>query len=174
MNEAVELIGQIIGIIAFIIAFFAYQAKTSKKLLIVQTLAIACFCIHYLMIGATTAFALNVINVIRNIIYLNNDKKIFSYKWWPYLLSVIMVAVGAFTWQGWFSVLLIIGLAVNTVCMSMPSSQSIRKSLLFTCPPVLIYNIIVWSWGGMVNETLTIISSIIGIVRYARSEKEKK
>ena len=164
-----EIIGQAIGIIAFVIAFVAYQAKTSKKLLFVQTAALCCFCIHYLLIGALTAFALNTVGVIRNIIYYNKEKKIFSYKWWPYLMALIMVVIGIFTWQGWPSLLLIAGLSVNTVCMALPTSQGIRKSLLFTCPPVLLYNVFVHSYGGVINETLTIISALIGIIRQKKS-----
>lgn len=169
-----EIIGQAIGIIAFIIAFIAYQAKTSKKLLVVQTVALVCFCAHYLLIGAITAFAMNTVGIIRNIMYYYNDKKIFSYKWWPYVMSVIMAVIGAFTWQGWYSLLLIAGLSVNTVCMSLPTSQGIRKSLLFTCPPVLIYNVFVRSYGGVINETLTIISAVIGIVRQRKSDGKIK
>ena len=45
----VELVGQCFGIMAFIIAFLAYQAKTSKKLLMVQSAAI--------FSAATTAWA---------------------------------------------------------------------------------------------------------------------
>ena len=173
MNEIVEIIGQGFGIVAFVIAFFAYQADTSKKLLFVQTAAIVCFCVHYALIGAMTAFALNAVAVVRNIIYYNNKKKIFSSKVWPYILAVLMIILGAMTWQGWYSLLFIAGLSVNTVCMSLPTSQGIRKSLLVTCPPVLIYNICVLSIGGIINETLTIISAVLGIIRHRRSAENE-
>ena len=170
----IEITGQGFGIAAFIIAFLAYQAKTSKKLLMVQTGAIICFCIHYLLINAMTAFALNMVGVIRNLIFYNRDKKIFSSKLWPYGLAIVMVFLGAMTWEGWYSLLFILGLSVNTVCMSLPTSQGIRKSLLVTCPPVLIYNIFVLSIGGIVNESLSIVSSVIGIIRYNRENKKEE
>jgi hypothetical protein len=170
----VELIGQCFGIAAFAIAFLAYQAKTSKKLLIVQTGAILCFCIHYALLGAMTGFALNVVCLVRNIIFSNRDKKIFSSKLWPYVLGLVIIMIGIFTWESWYSILLIIALSVNTVCMSLPTSQGIRISLLVTCPLAFVYNIFVFSVGGLVNESLSIISSVIGIVRYHRGEKNKK
>ena len=168
----VELVGQCFGIMAFIIAFLAYQAKTSKKLLMVQSAAIFCFCVHYLLLNAITGFALNVVCLIRNIIFFNNDKKVFSSKIWPYALALVTVIIGIFTWEAWYSILLIVALAVNTVCMSLPTSQGIRISLLVTCPPALVYNICVLSVGGIINESLSIVSSIIGIIRH--SEKNKK
>lgn len=169
--DPIEIIGQGFGIVAFIIAFFAYQADTSKKLLFIQTVAVVCFCIHYAMIGAATAFVLNAVGVIRNLIFYFNDKKIFSSKLWPYFLAFIMLILGVMTYQGWYSVLFIIGLSVNTVCMSLPTSQGIRKSLLFTCPPVLVYNIIVVSVGGIINEILSIISATVGIIRYRKENR---
>ena len=168
----VEVIGQCFGIAAFVIAFLAYQAKTSQRLLVIQSGAILCFCIHYALLGAITGFALNVICLMRNVIFANKSKKIFSSKLWPYILALITVVIGIFTWEDWYSILLIIALAVNTVCMALPTSQGIRISLLVTCPFALVYNIFVLSIGGMVNESLSIISSVIGIVRFNKDKKK--
>ena len=170
----IELIGQCFGIAAFIIAFLAYQAKTSQKLLLIQSGAILCFCIHYALLGATTGFALNVICLIRNVIFSNKDKKLFRSKLWPYALALVTVVMGIFTWESWYSILLIIALAVNTVCMALPTSQGIRISLLVTCPPALVYNICVLSVGGMVNESLSIISATIGIIRHSKKKEEEQ
>jgi len=173
VGGTVNIIGQGVGIIAFIVMFGAYQMNTSKKLLFVQTVAIACFCVHYLLIGEIPGFALNVVCIVRNVIFYHKDKKFFAWKLWPYVLAVVMLGLGILTWDKWYSVLLIIGLTVNTVCMSLPTSQGIRKSLLVTCPPVLVYNICALSIGGIINESLSIISSVIGIVRYAKSEGQR-
>ena len=170
----IELIGQCFGIAAFTIAFLAYQAKTSQRLLIIQSGAILCFCIHYALLGAMTGFALNVICLARNIIFSNKDKRLFRSKLWPYALALVTVVIGVFTWEAWYSILLIIALAVNTVCMALPTSQGIRISLLVTCPPALVYNICVGSIGGIVNESLSIISATIGIIRYSKQKKEKE
>ena len=172
--EPLEFIGQVVGVIAFIVMFGAYQADTSKKLLFVQTAAIVCFCIHYLLIGAYTAFALNVVGVFRNIVFYHKDKKFFSFKALPYVFATIMIALGILTWESWYSILFIAGLSVNTVCMSLPTAQGIRKSLLFTCPPVLVYNACVLSIGGIINESLSIVSSTIGIIRYSKNKNDQE
>ena len=169
-----EIVGQAFGIAAFIIAFLAYQAKTNKKLLLVQSAAIFCFCVSYLLLNEMTGFALNVVCLIRNIIFFNKDKKIFSSKIWPYALALVTVVIGIITWEEWYSVMLIIALAVNTVCMSLPTSQGIRISLLVTCPPALVYNICVLSLGGIINESLSIVSAIIGIIRYSIKKKKEE
>ena len=56
----VEFIGQALGILAVILGFVSFQMKTPKGILIFQILASAVFAIHYLLIGAITAMALNL------------------------------------------------------------------------------------------------------------------
>lgn len=66
---------------------------------------------------------------------------------------------------------MIVALPVNTVCLSFGKPQLLRKSILFTCTLILIYNIFIRSIGGMANETLGIVSSIIGIVRFRKDKR---
>jgi len=161
----VEIIAQILGIVAVAFAVLSFQAKSDKHLLIMQTGAAFFFCVHYFMIGAYTGLAMNGVAVVRNVVYYNKDKKIFSGWWPPVFFACIMAMLGVFTWQGWHSLLVIVGLIINTVGMSFKDPQNIRKSILVTSPLVLIYNIFEFSIGGIINESLSIVSSVIGIVR---------
>ena len=165
-NDYVMIIGQVMGGLAVLLGFLSYQAKTSKMLLVLQTMTCLVFCIHYVMIGATLAFALNVVGFVRNIVYANRDRKFFLYKYIPILFAGIMGGIGILTWQDMYSLFAIVGLIVNTLCMSMRNPQSIRKSILVTSPLVLIYDVFVFSVGGIVYELVAIISAVIGIVRH--------
>ena len=73
-----ELIGQIFGLIAVAISFVAYQMPTQKKILFMNLLVTVAILLNYAFIGATTGMILNVVCVIRNLIFMNRDKKIFS------------------------------------------------------------------------------------------------
>lgn len=161
-----NLIGQFLGIVAVVLGFLSYQMKTSKKLLVVQTVTCAVFCIHYMMIGAISAFVLNAVGIVRNIVYANRDKKIFSYEFYPVFFAVIMGVMGILSWQDMFSLFIILGLIINTLCLYLKNSQSIRKSILVTSPLVLIYDVFAGSIGGIIYESAAIISSVIGIIRY--------
>ena len=61
-------------------------------------------------------------------------------------------------------------LAINTVFMALGVPQWLRKSILLTSMLILIYNILEFSVGGMINEVLAISSVVVGIVRF-RKEK---
>ncbi|MBE6727471.1 MAG: YgjV family protein [Ruminococcaceae bacterium] len=165
-----EIIAQILGIAGVIVYFFAFQAKTYKKLMIIQTITATIFCVHYLLLNATSALALNIVIILRNIVYYNNDKKFFSCKLFPFIFAAIMVGISVFSWEDYYSLYIIAGLALNTLFTSLPNSQTIRKSILITSPLVFVYNIFVFSIGGMINEAIAVISSIIGIIRYKKSK----
>lgn len=170
MTSPAYIIGQIIGVIAVAGTFVSYQTKTQKQLLIVNMIATALFCVHYMLLGASSGMVLNLFAIVRNIIYCNRDKKPLSHPAVPYILGFIIMVLGATSWQGWYSLFIIVGLVINTVIMSYDDNQLIRKSILLTSSLILIYNLFIFSVGGMINETVAIVSSIVGILRTRKAK----
>ena len=167
-----QLIGQTLGILATVITVISYQMNTKRSLLLVQTAATACTCLAYLFLGAASGFTLNIVCIIRNIVfYFQKDSgKVHTVS--ALVLAAAMVAVGALSWQGPVSLLIIVALAANTIFMSFGNPQLLRQSVLGTSSMILLYNIFVFSIGGIANEGLSIVSSAVGIVRF-RKESAK-
>ena len=166
-----EILGQIIGILATAITALSYQMNTKKSLLLTQSLATALTCISYLFLGASAGFALNIVCLVRNgcFYYLKEGQTPIYIS--TAILATAMVVLGVFSWQGPISLLMIIALAVNTVFLSLGKPQILRYSILLTSSMILIYNIYVFTIGGMLNESIAIGSSLIGILRF-RNGKE--
>ena len=162
------IICQSLSIIGVIVGFISFQMKTDKQVLTLQTLVTLLFTVHYIMLGATDAAILNAVGIIRNFVYHNKDKKFYSPKIFPPLFAITMVALGMLSWKNWTSLLVIAGLAINTVFLSCKNPQSLRKSILVSSPMVLVYNLINHSLGGIIYESVAIISSAIGIIRYRK------
>ena len=137
-------------------------------LLLIQTVATLCTCFSFLFLGATTGFALNIVCIVRNVVFYFLDTKSKLYYPAVTVLTACMVGVGALSWQGWISILVIVALAVNTVCISLGNPQLLRKSILGTSTLMIVYNAIVFSIGGITNEGISIVSSVIGIIRYKK------
>ena len=169
---AYEIIAQILGVFAIILGFLSYQTKNRNGVLALQSLTTVTFTVHYLLLGATSGMIMNAVGIIRNFFYFNNQKKFFSWKGWPILFSLISGGLGILAWEDWYSVFVIAGLMINTVCMSFTKAQNIRRSILVTSPMVITYDIFVMSWTGAVYEAVAIISSAIGIYRYRITEKK--
>lgn len=167
-----EILGQAISILATLVTIVSYQFNNKGRLLIAQTLSTALLSASYFFLGATSGFALNIVGIVRNFCFYFQPKagKI------PYLtgafFSLAMGVVGALSWQGPISLLIIVALMVNAVCMSVLSPQGLRISILFTCAAILTYNVLVFNVGAMLNEGFSIVSSAVGIVLYERAKRD--
>ena len=170
-SEPAYLVGQIFGLVAVVLGFISFQMKDAKKLLFIQCGVSTAFCVHFFLIGANTGFILNLACILRNVAYYNKDKKFLSSIAVPIAFSALMGVLGAFSWDGWYSVFFIVSLVVNTFCMSFRDPDHIRLSILFTSPLALTYDAFASSYGGMIYESFVIVSSAIGLIRTAINKK---
>ena len=170
-----EIIAQILGVFAIILGFLSYQTKSSKSVLALQSLTTVTFTVHYLLLGAYSGMVMNAVGIIRNFFYYNSEKKFFSWKGWSIIFAIVSGTLGVLAWEAWYSVFVVAGIVINTVCMSFGYLQLLRKSILVSSPMTLLYNVLMLSVGGAINEFSAIVASVIGIIRYNRSKaKEEK
>lgn len=80
----------------------------------------------------------------------------------------------AITWEAWYSVFVLLGIGINTYCMSFSSPQNVRKSILVTSPMVLTYDIFARSIGGSIYESVALISAAIGIFKNRKTQKKEQ
>ena len=160
------ILGQVLGFLATAITALSYQANTKKKLLFIQSVATLCTCLAYLFLNAQSGFLLNVICLIRNVCFYFQKEGTGPIYLSTVLCAAAMILTGIFSWQGPISLLIMVALAVNTVFLSFGKPQRLRYSILGTSTLVLIYNVAVFSLGGILNEALAILSSFIGILRF--------
>ena len=171
MQNFVTLIGHILGFIAVGLFFYSYQCTQKRSLMIIQTVATALSCIQYLLIGAFSGFALNVVCILRNFIFYFRDKNQRTDLTSPILISLCIAAASILSWEGIHSLLITLGLVINTVCMGMCDAKSFRKTILISSSLILIYNVFAVSYSGILSESISLISVVIGIVRYSGSQQ---
>lgn len=163
--------GHILGFISVGLFVYSYQRSKKQKILAIQTVATALSCIQYLLIGAFSGFALNIVCIIRNFIYSYRDKK--NTKDWvsPLLLALLMAGVSVFSWEGLHSLMITAGLVINTVSLGILGSKNIKRSIIVSSSLILTYNIFAGSYSGILSESLSIISAIIGVIMQKKKEK---
>ena len=163
-----EIIGQIVSIIAVALFAISYQVKQQKHIIIIQTFGTICWCISYYFIGAMSGFAVNIISIIRNISMLFiKPRTRLSY----ISTAVLVVAMGVaatLSWEGPRTIIIAVSLMANTIFFSFGDPQLLRKSVIFTSSGFLAYNIISMLSGGIISESMSIISSIIGVIRFRK------
>ena len=156
-----EIIGQIFGIIAVILGFVMYQIKDAKRILMVQIFICLVFGIHYFLLEATSGLILNAVGAVRSITYYNRDKLEKCEKYLPVIFAVIMAIMGIFFWEAWYSIFVVVGLVINSVALSFKKPQNLRKSILISSPLVIIYDAFIMSIGGIIFESVSVISSVM-------------
>lgn len=169
-NGIAWMIGQGFGIVAIILGFISYQVRTQRQILFMQSTVAVVFCVHYFLIGAYSGMAMNAVNIIRNLFYDYRTRKGIDSKLIPIAFVIIQAFMCVFTWEAWYSVFVLIGICVNTYCMSFSNPQNVRKSILVTSPFVLTYDIFARSLGGSIYESVALVSAFIGILRNRKSE----
>ena len=170
MQNILTSFGHILGFISVALFFYSYQCTEKRKLVVVQTVATALSCVQYLLIGAFSGFALNVVCIIRNFAFNYRDKKQSKSLVVPVLFSLAMAVVSVFSWEGIHSLLITAGLVVNTMCMGIFDAKDFRKTILISSSLILVYNVFALSYSGMLSESISLLSVVIGIIRYSSAQ----
>ena len=166
MQNFLTLIGHSLGFISVGLFFYSYQRTKKSKIMIIQTVATALSCVQYLLIGALSGFALNIVCIIRNFVFYYRDKRKRTDLTAPILFAACMAVVSFFSWEGIHSLLITVGLVFNTVCMGIFNAKTFRKTILISSSLILVYNIFAFSYSGILSESISLISVAIGIIRY--------
>lgn len=152
------------GVALFIIS---YQIRSNRALFLCQLMGCIVFCIQFFLMGAYTGAISLIINIARNLLLLkSNDWKWAKSQVTLAVIIVLLLVMTIYTWAGWISVLPFASVAVTSIGYWTQNAQKIRLSQLFGSPCTLLYDILVHSWGGAVNEAIAILSIIISIIRF--------
>ena len=164
-------IGHVLGFISVGLFFYSYQCTEKRKLMVIQTIATALSCIQYLLIGAFSGFALNIVCIIRNLAFYYCDKYKRTNIVIPIFFSLCMAGASVLSWEGIYTLLITMGLVVNTMCMGIFDAKDFRKTILISSSLILLYNVFALSYSGMLSEAISLVSVVIGIIRYSSTQK---
>ena len=156
---------QIIGYIGLIFSVIAFQCKKHRNVMIFKTANELIFCIQYILLGAYTGAAMNLVGSARNLIFARTVAKGRSTKGWQALFAVFFTVFGLFTWQGPISIMIIAAKVITTIAYGIENTTLVRLLTLPTSICWLIYNGWSGSVGGVLCEAFTIASILVAMLR---------
>ena len=120
------------------------------------------------MLGALSGCLSLVVNILRNALMMKyNDWKWVRKKWCPLIIVLLFALVLVLTWNGPVSLLAFAASVTSTIAYWTNSPRKIRMvNLLCASPCWLVYDVIVFSIGGIISESFTIASIIISLIRF--------
>lgn len=162
----------------------SFQFKSRKSVLTANLISVTLFSVNMLMLHAIMGVLLNVIAIVRAIVYLAVDK----IKIPPRLLQGIFISsyflayLLAFTVFGTepsvknliVELLPVIGMTALTFGFAGKSAKEIRLYSFINSPCWLVYNIFSLSIGGFLCEVFSIISNTYAFFRYDLKKTEVK
>lgn len=169
----VWLITQAIGILGITASVIAFQCKKHKTIMIFRTANELLFAVQYAFLGAYTGVAMNVFGSVRNIVFTEMVKRDKNTLPMRFVFSAVFLGFIIYTWAGFRSVLSGFAKILSTFAYGSKNLILMRALILTTSSCWFAYNLIVKSYAGCVCEAFTIISLIIGIIRY-KPDKNKK
>jgi hypothetical protein len=117
--------------------------------------------------GAFTGAISLIVNIIRNLLLIKRaDWKWVDRKSTMLIILALLIATTIYTWDGIISLLPFILVAVTTIGYWSNNAQKIRLSQFIGSPCILLYDVLIGSWGGVLNETITLVSIIISVMRF--------
>ena len=173
MGDIQYIVGQLLSIVAVVLGFISYQMKTPKGVITFQIITAFVFSVHYLMIGVMPAMALNFLSGINSVFFYIREKRGSKSLIVPLYVITSVIVTSLMTWDGWYSALIMVGLVVGAISLAVSDTQKTRVCMLIKSPLCLIYNIIVFSTGGIIYECAVLVSSVLGLVRNRKAEIAK-
>jgi hypothetical protein len=156
---------QTIGFIAVGCTFALYQFNSRKHMLYIGLCGAALYSVHFTLLGARTGAVMNGLSFIRMLTFLQYGTRKRP-AWIMYGFIIAFIVAGLLSWQGWYSVLPIIGMCSGTVAFWQLKPSRIRVLSLIAPPCWFIYNFIVGSYAGMTAEIVNVSSNSFAIWRF--------
>ena len=179
------IIAQALSIVGCAFMILSFQFKNNRNLFIAQTLSAIAFGTSNFLLGALSGVLINIVATINGLILFCGKR--FRKK--PILILIclsyacIPIISLLNTFGNWstkgileivFGLFLSFAQAISTVAMWKNNGKLIRFArIFFASPSWLLYNLVVFSLGGIICEAFSITSIIVSFIRYGKDGFEK-
>lgn len=161
------IIAQAFGIIAWLLMVLSYYRENTNKILAVQLLAIVCYCLNYVFLGAFTGMVIIIFELIRDGAYCKSKKKetIFLITIPFYLL------VAYFAKNDLIELIPILASLIEGFTLTKKKSIVVPGAVL-VYTMWIIYDLQVLSYTGAITDAIIVISNIFIIINHFRLSKK--
>lgn len=164
-----------IGFAALTVFILSYQIKSNRELFFMQLIGSGLFCLQFYLLDAKSGCLSLAVNMLRNALMMKyRDWDWVRKKWCPAAIAGLFAAVLILTWNGPVSLLAFAASVSSTFAYWTDSPRSIRTvNLVCASPCWLLYDVLVHSLGGIVSESLTMLSILVSFIRFGRKGPEQ-
>lgn len=171
------LYAQLISIFAMLTISFSVQCRKKKHMMMVQSFAHMLYAFQYALLGAFSAAYMDIIAVLRNLLFYKYDK---NRKQIPIFLSISVIIltllVGYFSYNNILSLFPVIIAILYTIGASFKDPKVYKYVFGFCAIGWLFYNFRFKAYVCVIGNIIEVVSTIIALIRenkYKRNNKKR-
>lgn len=134
----IEFISQCMGILGIISFLACFHFNNMKNVLQLKLLSDIIWATHYFLLKEYSAFSTNVVCSMREIVFMNNDKRGFKTIVWPCIFIVFNIIGAILSWCDFYSLLPCSASILATVSFWQKGATSQNNRNDEQCPDVYI------------------------------------
>ena len=162
-------IAQFVGCIALAFGVSAFQMRTRVSVLAVMATANAFWALHFLLLGAYTGAALNLVSIARNAMFMRWKDR-YPGPLLPAVVIAVLAGAAIATWRGPLSGVALTAAVCATIAFWQRHPRNTRRWSLLSSPLWLTHNALQGSYPGIIIEVLVLGSILIGMWRHDRQQ----
>ncbi len=169
------LYAQLIGAAAMLTITLSVQCRKKKHMMMIQSVAHILYAFQYALLGAFSAAFMDVIAVIRNMLFYKYDKNKNKI---PLCLTTIILfitcLIGYLNYTNPLSLLPVIIAILYTIGASFKNPKVYKYIFGFCAVAWLFYNLNFKAYVCVIGNIMEIISTTIALIRDTNNSKKKK
>lgn len=170
---ATYIISQIFVILAYIFLGIGFGKKEHSKILFYSTIYCFLNTIHYILLSGLLGALANIVSIIRNIIFYNNDKKSKkNLKLILYLFCIISIIYTIILYKNPFDIFPCILTLIGTYSYWNTNTKVTRIGCILVSICYIVYAIPIQSYFTIVLEVFLIIKTLLGYFKYEKNKNE--
>lgn len=174
------ILSQIFVVLCYICLAATYAIKNRYILLSVSIAAIVFNAISYTLLGAWAGLAVTIVALIRNIIFMIQEKlegdKDYTVADWIVLVVLMLISAtfAYFTYDGWLSLFSVFSSVLYTISVWQHNISVYKILGLISSICSIVYFIFIWSLFGFILEIAMFVFMLVTtIIYFVKLKKEK-
>ncbi len=171
---ALYAVSTLFGVAGIVCNVLVYQRKDAKRLLTVKLIGDIVWCLHYAFLGKTAGATITFLATCRELTFRTVDRKARAghIAIGVFLVLACVSAVVNWQQQGPLSLLTALASFLSVISFGLAIPSLSRKLCVPIAISMWVYNLLVRSLMGLVNESFTFVSTLVGMWRHDRKRKE--
>ena len=166
------IVAQIFGALALAILIISLQKNSKTKLLLYQSISSLLYALQYLFLNAYTGCFMNLICMIRNMIFNRYPKK-RPPVYWLIITIVLMIFFSSLSYTGVISFLPMIAVILYSIALWHGNLTVIRTTEIISCSLYILYNIKVLAITGLIATIIELVGAILAVYKFDIKKKKE-